>query len=266
VFRCLLSLTIAFATFVVGPVCAATTTADNLPTAEQIAETVVAIYGGRIVLTQIRRNGLERGKVTRSGADGRTEESTYERRFIRGENSLKDKIRLDQKMPSAEYALVYGDGHAWGMINGSAFTPRQDATASFLSQMWHGVDALLRYKENGSTIKVIGKEKHMGVETYVFDLTDKDKRVTRYYISSKTFKILWLEYEETPPGGAAPVKYVRKFYDYRVAQQTLVPYRTVLYEDGKQVQETHVSTVTYGVRLEDSLFQNPDVQTTASQP
>lgn len=235
-------------------------------TAEQVAESVIYIYGSRPVLAQIRRNGVERGRLTRVSSDGRTEEATYERRFIRGEDLTKDKIRLDQKMPSSEYALVYGDGKTWGIINGASFTPREDAAANFLSQVWHGIDALLRYKENGSTINLIGKEKQQNVEMYVLDMTDKEKRRTRYYISTKTLHVLSLEYEEAPAGGATPIKYTRRFYDYRSAQSTLIPYRTVFLEDGKRTQETRVMTVTYGVKLDDALFQNPDAQTTAAKP
>src|SRR5260370_117187 len=116
-------------------------------TAEQIAESVVFVYGSRGVLEQIRRNGIERGRLTRITPDGRTEEATYERRFVRG---------------------------------------------------------------------------------------------------------------------AEAVKYIRGFHDYRYAQQTLVPYRSVLLADGKQVQETRILTVTYGLKLEDSIFQNPEAQTSAN--
>jgi hypothetical protein len=31
-------------------------------------------------------------------------------------------------------------------------------------------------------------------------------------------------------------------------QQTLVPYRTVLLEDGRQTQETYVLNITYGIK------------------
>jgi hypothetical protein len=115
---------------------------------------------------------------------------------------------------------------------------------------------LLRYKENAATINLVGKEKQKGLDLYILDLTDKDKRTTRYYISARTFHVLWLEYEELNPG-AAPVKYSKRFSDYRYAQSTLVPYRTLLMEDGKQTQETRILTVTFGVKVDDSLFQNP---------
>jgi hypothetical protein len=234
-------------------------------TAEQVAETVVAIYGGRDGLKQIRRNGVERGRATRINSEGRTEESSYERRFIRGESSDKDRIRLDQKMPTQEYALVYGSGSTFGVSpNGSAFAPRQDLTVDFLGQVWHDIDALLRYKENGSTVSLFGRDKQKNLDLFVLDLIDKEKRRTRYYISAKTFRVLWLEYEETPVGGAAPVKYSKKFHDYRYAQGTLVPFRVVLYEDGKQTQETRVLTVTYGVKIEEALFRNPDAPASSS--
>jgi hypothetical protein len=235
-------------------------------TAEAVAEGVIYVYGTRPGLEQIRRNGVERGRITRVNSDGHTEESSYERRFIRGENSAKDKLRIDQKSPTVEYALIYGDGHTWGIINGQSFTPREETTAEFLSQKWHGIDALLRYKEDGSTLTLVGKDKQMGVDMHVLDLTDKENRRTRYYISAKSLRVLALEYEEAPAGGGKPIKYMRKFYDYRAAQSTLVPYRTVLYEDGKQTQETHVMTVTYGVKMEDSIFQNPEAQAATTQP
>lgn len=225
-------------------------------TAEQVSELTVLVYGSRPVLAQIRRNGVERGRITRFTTDGKTEQATYERRFIRGESADKDKIRLDQKMPTMEYSLIFGEGRLWGVINGAAFTPRQDAADAFLSQHRHSIESLLRYKENGATINLVGKDKQKGLDLYVLDLTDKDKRTTRYYISARTFHVLWLEYEEANPG-AARLKYSKRFSDYRYAQSTLVPYRTILMEDGKQTQETRILTVTFGVKVDDTLFKNP---------
>ncbi len=43
-----------------------------------------------------------------------------------------------------------------------------------------------------------------------------------------------------------------------IAQGTLVPYRTVLLEDGKQTQETRILNVTYGIKLDDALFKSPE--------
>jgi len=239
------------------------------PTAEQIAETVIALAGGglgRVVLVQIRRNGIERGRIIRPGQDGRAEETRYELRFVRGDKSEKDKVRLDSKTPQAEYSLVYGGGRVFGIINGSPFTPRADTAADFINQQAHSIDALLRYKENESKLSAGGKDKQQGIDVYIVDLTDKANRRTRYFVSARTFRVLWLEYEETPPGSSSAVKYTKRFYDYRLVQSTWVPYRTVLMEDGKPMLETRILTITYGVKMEDSLFQNPDAASSAGNP
>ena len=122
---------------------------DKTFTAEQLVESVILVYGSRPGLEHIRRNGLERGKLTKFNAQCSAEEANYERRFIRGEILETDKVALDQKLPTMEYSLVYGGGKLWGLINGAAFTPRQDAASNFLSQHLHSIDSLLRYKENG---------------------------------------------------------------------------------------------------------------------
>ncbi|HEX8557733.1 MAG TPA: hypothetical protein VF668_06520 [Pyrinomonadaceae bacterium] len=226
----------------------------NNPTPEQIAETVVLVYGSREGLQQIRRTGVERGKITRTASDGRPEEITYERAFKRGDTSDKDKVRLDQRMSSLEYSLVFSDGRVTGLLRGTPFTPKQEDVSQILSERAHGIDALLRYKENGGTLKYNGKESQKGLDLWVLEMTDKGGRATRYYVSSKTARILWLEYDEAAAGGGAPVKYRRTFHNYRLVQGTLVPYRSVLYEGDRQVEEQNVMTVTYGVRMEDSRF------------
>ena len=161
-------------------------------------------------------------------------------------------------MPTLEYSLIYGSGRLSGIINGASFTPRQDATSTFLAQLRHSLDTLLRYKENGSTLNLVGRDKQKGIDLYVVDVVDKEKQSTRYYISVKTLHVLWLEYEEPAAGGSAPLKYARKYMDYRYAQGTLVPYRSVLLEDGKQIQETRILNVTYGIKLDDALFKSPE--------
>ncbi len=232
-------------------------TQDVKFTAEQIVESVILVYGTRPGLEHIRRYGVERGKITRFNNEGNPEETNYERRFVRGENLDKDKIRLDQKLPTMEYSLIFDDGKLWGIINGAFFTPRQDATADFISQHHHSIDSLLRYKECGAKVSLVGRDQQKGLDLYMIDLADKEQRKTRYYISARSLRVLWLEYEEGTPGGI-PVKYTRKFLDYRIVQQTLVPYRIVLTANGRESQETRVLTITYGVKVSDSIFKNPE--------
>lgn len=221
-------------------------------TAEQVVESVIYIYsftGGRDALNQIRKTTFERGKYTTFLSDGKVEKVNFERYIVRGENLEKEKVRFEQDLPSGRFGLIYDGEKYFGVFNDTSFPPREDIIKSFQNQIWRGLEGLLRYKENGSTIALEGKEKITGVEFYRIDVTDKQNRKTRYFVSAKSFRVMMLEYTENN------TKYTRKFYDYNYAQGTLVPYRTVLWEADKQIEEIETATISFGVKIEDYIFK-----------
>jgi hypothetical protein len=221
------------------------------PTAEVIAESVIYVYGlggGRATLNQIRKTALERGKISLVNGEGKTDQVTYQRWTQRAETLAKEKIRLDQEFPNARFALVFNDQKIFGIVDDQVFVPRDDASKAFENQIVHGLEALLRYKENESKIELNGKEKILGVEYYFLDVTDKQSRKTRFYISAKSFRVMMLDYEHEG------IKYRRKFYDYNYAQGTLVPFRTTLWAGDKLIEETEIGTITFGQKVDDALF------------
>jgi hypothetical protein len=223
-------------------------------TAEAVAESAIIIYGGpslggRKTLDQIRKTSIERGKMKLINAQGQTEPVNYQKVSIRGENLDKERIRIDQEYPSLKYSLVFSDAKTFGLYNETIFTPRGDATKQFENRIFHGIEALLRYKENGSTLELASHEKLMGVDFYVLDLTDKAGRKTRFYISSKTYRVMMIDYEDEG------IKYRRKFYNYNYAQGTLVPFRSTLMANDKVIEESEILTVTYGQRVGEELFK-----------
>jgi hypothetical protein len=226
--------------------------AANKPaTADSVAESAVLVYsglGGRERLNQIRKTSIERGKISVKGDSGQLEQANYQKWIIRGDDQDKEKIRFDQEYSTVRYSLVHNGDKTFGIYNNSVFVPRADAAKTFENRIYHGLDALLRYKENGSTVDLAGRDKILGVDFYFLDLTDKQGRKTRFYVSSKTYRVMMIDYEEDG------VKYRRKFYDYNYAQGTLVPYRSTLTADDKLVEESQVLTVTYGQKVDDSLF------------
>lgn len=220
-------------------------------TAEGVAESAIIIYGGltgRNGLNQIRKTTYERGKMTIVNPDGTVDNANYQRWIIRGESLDKEKNRIEQQFPNTKYSLIYDGEKTFGVFNNTVFTPRESAVNSFENQIWHGLEALLRYKENGSKLDLVGRDKIMGVDFYILDVTDKQNRKTRFYVSVKTLRVMMLEYEDEG------VKYRRKFYNYNYSQGTLVPYRTVLWADDKQIEETEIMTITFGQKVEENLF------------
>ena len=70
----------------------------------KLAESVILVYGSRPGSEHIRRNGIERGKITRFNAEGTAEEANYERRFVRGESLEK---RQSSARPKAAHDGVF---------------------------------------------------------------------------------------------------------------------------------------------------------------
>jgi len=217
-------------------------------TAEQVAEVTILAYGVRDRLAQIRKTTIESGTSSYVRSDGQTEQSKYQRFILRGDATDKERIRLDQQFSNAKYSLLYNNGSVVGVYDNNTFTPREDVAKAFENQIVHGIDALLRYKEDGSTLAIASRDKVMGVDYILLDVTDKQQKKTTFYISAKTYRVMMLTYED------AGIHYKRKFYDYNYAQGTLVPFRTVLWADEKQVEDSEIGTVTFGQKMDEAMF------------
>jgi hypothetical protein len=224
----------------------------NAPaTAEQVAETAIVFYaypGGRAKLNQIRKTEIEKGKLTFADENGQLVSANYQRWIQRGDASAKLKIRFEQELPTASYSMIANEEKIFGLYNDSVFEPRPDATETFQNRYRHSIDALLWYKENGSTISLAGKDKILGVDYYLLDLTDKAGNKTRYYVSVKSFRVMMLDYEVNG------IKHTRKFRDYKYAQGVLVPFYSELRAGDKLLEEIQVGTITFAQKVDDSLF------------
>lgn len=218
--------------------------------AEQVAETSILVYtGGRGPLDPVRKTTFERGQSKITSEDGQVEKINYQRFVIRGESIDKERVRLDQELPTAKFSLVFTDEKTVGIFNNTVFTPRRDAVNGFENRIFHGLDAFLRYRSNESKLELAPQEKVYGVDYYVVDLTDKQGRKTRYYVSAKSYRVMMLTYDD------AGVRYRRRFYDYNYAQRSLVPFRTVLWANEKQIEETETGTITFGQKVDEDLFK-----------
>ena len=204
--------------------------------------------GGRQGMDRIRKTWVEFGNIEIIDSAGKTRKGKYEYRVLRGESLGKAKIRFDHRFPDADYALVFDGGKMFGIFRNSSFDPDNATKKDFTNRIWRGIPALFRYKESGAKLVFKGDDKVLGVDYGVVTMTDKEGRQTDYYISKKTLRVMMIKYEENG------VKYKRKFYNYNYAQNTLFPYRTVLWANDKRVEEKRTQTVTFGQEFENEYF------------
>ncbi len=243
--------------------------AAKLTPAEVIAEYAIFAYGGRKALTEAR-SSIQEGGTIRLATDQGDITGTYNLRQMRGEKSWQDLLRVDLDLtppeearkagapPSIKYIVAFNGATVWSAQNNQYQTPRPEVEAAFRAQLSHDYTTLLRYKEDGSTLEMVGPETVVGVETNVIDLTTTTGEKTRFWISKKFYRVVHIEYEVKLSDDQQPVKYRISYYytPYKIVQNTLVPTRRVTHQDGKLVQEVQLDNINYSAKFEPDIFQH----------
>lgn len=244
-------------------------TAPQYTPAEVVAEYVIIAYGTRQGLKTARANTQEEGTI-RLATDQGDISGTYQLRQSMREKSVQDLLRVDLDLSTPEssqrqgaassvkYVIAYNGASVWSAQNGQYVNPRPEAEAAFKAQLTHEYAALLRYKEDGSTLELKKPETIVGVDCNVLEMTSPDGSKTTYWISTKTYRIVHAEYAMALGEGQPPVKYrISYFYTpFKVVQNTLVPSRRVMYQDGKFVQEISINQLNYSVKHDPEIFSH----------
>jgi hypothetical protein len=237
-------------------------------TVEVIVETTIIAYGGRVALKASRSAIQESGSIRLATEQGDAT-GDFTLRAMRKDKSWEDLLRTDLELnppdsalkagaPSKiKYTLAFNGASVWAAQNDQYITPSPESEAAFRSQLCHDYTTLLRYKEDGSKIELIGPETVVGIDTQVIDLTTPGGEKTRFWISAKTYRILHLEYELTLPDKSTRKIRVSYYYSpFRVVQNTLVPTRRVMEQGGKFVQEIDLNSFSYAAKLDTQIFQH----------
>jgi hypothetical protein len=222
--------------------------------AEDVVERAIYAYGSRAALYTVQRNGILRGQIKFHSADGAREGRTISK-FIRKEKMAQDLLLLDLELPGTRYMIGFDGEKTWSINNGVAEEPSAETVAAFRRAQSHSYEALLRYKENEGKLEYFGtKQFGPNNELDIVELTLPDGNKTRYEVSRRTGRIIYLDYEEKAGEGAA-VKYRLYFKDFRPIQNSLVPYEVQVFRDGQVVEERKLVEVAYNVQLEPTAFK-----------
>jgi hypothetical protein len=242
----------------------------KLSPAETAIELALIAYGGRKQLG-IARAAIQEAGTIRLATEQGDLSGNYLLRSIRKEKSSQDLLRVDlelsptdnaqdQNATPIKYVIGFNGASVWSAQNGQYVSPRAGADIAFRAQLTHEYMALLRYKEDGSKLDYVGLETVVGVDTFVIDLTTPEGEKTRFWLSTKTYRILHCEYELKLAEGQPPTKYRVDYYytpfSAAVVQNTLVPVRREMKQDGKFVQEIKLTNIGYSAKLDPEIFQH----------
>jgi hypothetical protein len=241
--------------------------ATKLSPAEILAETVIFAYGGRLALKAARASISEQGTI-RLATDRGDISGAFTLRRVQKDKSWVDLFRTDLEIDVPEsaqragspakikYTMTFNGASVWGAQNDQYLSPAPDSELAFRSQLVHDYTTLLRYKEDGSTVEVVGPETVAGIDTQALDLTLPSGEKTRFWISSKTYRILHLEYQVKLPDSSTTKVQVHYYPPYKVVQNTLVPTRRKMEQDGKFVQEITLNQISYSAKLDPDIFMH----------
>lgn len=246
-------------TLVAFALCGLTATealAQKTPKPEDLVEHSILSYGSRLALYDVQKNGIVRAQVKLFSADGTTREGRSVTKFIRKPKLIEDLVLIELELPDTKFTIGFDGKKTWSVHNGEPQEPSPELTNAFRSSYAHSYEALLRYKESGSRLEYVTNNKIGSLELDIIDLVAPDGERTRYHVSRRSGRILALEYETKPTPDAKPNKYRLTFSDFQVIQNSLVPYKTVVFENGVKVEERKVVEVAYNVQMEEKAFRS----------
>lgn len=229
--------------------------AQKKPKPEDIVERSIIFYGTRAALYGVQRNGTLHALIKFFTPDG-VREGKSVTKFIRKEKLAEDLLMIDLELPGTRYVIGFDGQETWTIQDGEIQKPTQEAVEAFRSAHEHSYEALLRYKENGSTLEYVGTNKLGTLEMYIIDLISPSGARTRYEISSRTGRIIYANYEDTK---STPVKYRLYFKDFKPVQNTLVPHEIQVFQDGKLIEERKLIESVFNVQLEEKAFKAENV-------
>lgn len=228
---------------------------EKTRTAEEIVERALLAYGGRPAIYVIQRNGFYRANLKLFTANGIQEGRTVTK-FIRKPKLGEDLVTIELDLPDLKYTITTDGKEVWATQNGLAQKPSEQEVRGFRSSHEHHYEALLRYKENESRLEYIGSNKIGTLDLDQIRLTSPGGIDTTYEISRRTGRIIYVNYEEKSGEKGPPVRYRLYFKDFRVIQNTIIPYEIQVFQDGKLIEERKIVEAAFNVQMEEKIFKS----------
>ncbi len=230
----------------------ANVSAQKVQSVDKLIEFAKANYG--LLITQ--KNGTIKSNLKLiSGDNIREGRSTL--KFIRKPKLMEDLVILELDLPDTKFTMGFDGEKTWALNNTERTELSPELATAFRSSYAHSYEALLRYKEDGSKLDLIDTKKIASLEIDVIDLTTADGQKTRYEVSRRSGRVLYLEYETKPATpDVKPIKYRLHYKDFKLVQNAIIiPYKTVVYENDVLVEERTVIEAAFSGQMEEKIFK-----------
>ena len=227
--------------------------AQKNPKPEEVVERAIIAYGSRAAIYSVQRNGMLKANVKFNTPDG-SREGRSTTKFIRKQKMGEDLRLIELDLPQTKYIIGFDGKEMWSVHDGQVQKPSEQEIRAFRAGHEQSYDAILRYRENNSKLEYVGSKRLGTLDLDIIDLISPEGLRTRYEISSRSSHILYISYETKPDPNAEPVKYRINFRNFTPVQNTLVPYETLVFQDGKLVETRKIVEAVFNIQLDEKSF------------
>jgi hypothetical protein len=227
--------------------------AQKNPKPEDVVEKAIVAYGSRAAIYSVQRNGMLKAIVKFNTPEG-TREGKSTTKFIRKQKMAEDLFMIELELSQTRYTIGFDGKEMWSVHDGQAQKPSEQEIRAFRAGHEQSYDAILRYRENNSKLEYVGSNRLGTLDLHIIDLISPEGMRTRYEISSRSFHILYISYEVKSDPNAEPVKYRINFRNFTGVQNSLVPYETLVFQDGKLVEQRRIVEAVFNIQLDEKSF------------
>lgn len=165
----------------------------------------------------------------------------------------KPSFRLDQNVMGQKMVMVFDGKEAWSFSPGTnevQILPAEQADRT-KEQMNMAENQLLKYKEPGSKMEKLGKEKVDGLTCFKIKLTEKEGKVSTMFIDTDEYLVRKMI--SSNEGKEAEIL----LQDYKKYQNFNIPYKYVITAGEMGSMDIIIESMEFNIPIDDSIFKKP---------
>jgi len=225
--------------------------AQELTVDEILSKNLKAIGQDKLMNAQTIK--LE-GKMTQQGID--IQITQYQKK--------PDKIRMDMEVQGMNVIMAIDGETGWSINPMMGSTEAVDLPAETIASLekegrsdptasWD--NPFVTWKENGTTVELVGKEDINGSSAYNLKFTYKDNDVVNYFVDTDSFFLLKTKSTEAVQGQTFEREI--KFSEYRETEGILFPVKIEILINGQVQQVFTMDKCEFDMPIDDSIFKKP---------
>jgi hypothetical protein len=226
--------------------------------ARQLAQEVIAAYGGEKVLKQV------------SDAGSRSKGTLVEYSTLSGAvNSFNceilskgEKMRIELNVMGQRLITGYDGRHGWVQQGDQVFEANEITEKRIREELEHGLLLLLTLNQPDTKLEIVGTKSVANHPCTILKITSTDGKPTLFYVDQSNHLVIQSEYEgfDTEQGTKAAKVFL--YEDYRRFDGSLVPYKVTEFSGKTKASETLLAS-SEDAELSDSIFELPEIANSA---